>query len=201
MSQMIPDPVAARADLRTVAEDVLNRLTTGVGPTPVEVERLDVKEEAGRRDRTRNLLPAAPTNPAAAEHLAGEVRCMANTPRGGAIILGIEDATWAPLGTALDIEWLRQRLDDLTGIAPVVEEREYLGARVLLILVAESPDPVEDMDHRVRWRVGDRCVEVDRAEWWTHRATLLGVDPMAAPTNHTVSDIPDSALSVVRKYL
>jgi ATP-dependent DNA helicase RecG len=49
--------------------------------------------------------------------------------------------------------------------------------------------------------VGDRCVEVDRAEWWTHRATLLGVDPMAAPTNHTVSDIPDSALSVVRKYL
>jgi len=201
VSQMIPDLVAAREELRAVADEVLARLAAGVGPNAVEVERVDVKEEAARRDRSGGLLPASPTNQAAAEHLAGEVRCMANTPRGGAIVLGVEDGTWAPLGTDLDIEWLRQRLDDLTGIAPVIEEREVGGARVLLLLIAESPDPVEDSDHRVRWRVGDRCVEADRAEWWTHRAARIGVDPMAAPTERSTADISDAALAAVRKYL
>ena len=198
---MLPDPVHARSELRTIADDVLLRLASGSGPSAVETEHVDVKEEAGRRDRTGAMLPSGPTNPAAADQLAGEVRCFANTPGGGAIILGVEDRSWAPLGTDLDPEWLRQRLDDLTGVAPVVEQRTLGGARVLLLLVAESPDPVEDPDRRLRWRVGDRCVEVDRSEWWRHRADRIGVDPMAAPTPKTVADVRGEAVRVLRDYL
>ncbi len=201
MSQMLPDPMHARAELRSVVDAVLGRLAAGSGPTRVEAERVDVKEEAGRRDRAGGLLPASKTNQVAAEHLAGEVRCFANTPNGGAAILGIEDGTWAPLGTALDEEWLRQRLDDLTGIAPLIEVRMLHGVRLLVLLVAESPDPVEDRDRRLRWRVGDRCVEVDRAQWWRHRAERIGVDPMAAPTPKTIVDVREEALRVVRAYL
>lgn len=181
-----------------MAEGVLARLAAGVGPVPVESERVDVKEEAGRRDRTGMLLPSGPTNPAAAAKLADEVRCFANTPGGGAVVLGVEDGTWEPLGTALDPEWLRQRLDDLTGIAPVVEERSLRGVRLLLLLVAESPDPVEDPDRRLRWRVGDRCLEVDRSEWWRLRADRIGVDPMAAPTPLTAADVRPDAVRIVR---
>lgn len=201
MSSMLPDPVHARDELLALADSVLSRLVAGVGPTKVETERVDVKEEAGRRDRSGGLLPANATNPAAAEHLANEVRCFANTPGGGAIVLGVEDVTWSPLGTAIDAEWLRQRLDDLTGVAPMIEERELHGMRVLLLLVAESPDPVEDPDRRVRWRVGDRCVEVDRSEWWRVRADRIGVDPMAAPTPKTAVDVDPEAVRIVRAYL
>ena len=201
MTDILPDPVHARAVLQAAVDELLDKLAAGGAPTKVEAERIDVKEEAGRRDRTGNLLPAATTNSAAADHLAGEVRCFANTPGGGAVVVGIEDGTWAALGTRLDAEWLRQRLDDLTGVAPVVEERTIDGVRILVLLVAESPDPVEGPDRRLRWRVGDRCVEVDRSEWWQHRAERIGVDPMAAPTPQTMSDVRAEAMRAVRRYL
>lgn len=167
----------------------------------VESERVDLKEEAGRRGRGGTLQPGTPTNPAAAEHLAGEVRCFANTPGGGGIILGVDDQTLGPLGTQLDAEWLRQRLDDLTGVAPVIEERRIRGIRVLVLLIGESAEPVEDTDRRLRWRVGDQCRTVDRAEWWSHRASRLGVDPMAAVTDRRLTDISVRALAVARDYL
>lgn len=198
---MLPDPVHARQELLDLAENVLRHVNSGSAPDGLEVERVDLKEEAGRRGPGGVLLPGTATNPAAAEKLAGEVRCFANTPGGGAILLGVEDRTWAPLGTDLDCEWLRQRLDDLTGIAPVIEERYARGSRVLLVLIAESPDLVEDPDRRVRWRVGDRCVEVDRSEWWRHRAERIGVDPMAAPTPSRLPDVREEALRLVRAYL
>lgn len=198
---MIPDPVRARAELREYADIVLGHLEAGTGLARVETEKVDLKEEAGRRDRGGDLFAGASTNPAAAEHLAGEVRCFANTPGGGVIVLGVHDKTHALLGTALDVEWLRQRLDALTGIAPVVEERSIRGVRLLILLVSESSEPVEDKDQRLRWRVGDQCRTVDRAEWWTHRAHRIGVDPMAAPTTHRPQDMSVSALSVVRTFL
>lgn len=198
---MLPDPVHARAKLRALADAVLGRLDEGCGPTPLESEHVDIKEEAGRRDRTGAVLPALATNQSAAEHLAAEVRCFANTPGGGALIVGVQDRTWAPVGTALDREWLRQRLDDLTGVVPVVEERLLKGSRVLLLLVAESPDPVEGPDRRLRWRVGDHCVEVDRSEWWRHRSERIGVDPMAAPTPATMAVVREEGVRVARSYL
>ena len=198
---MIPDPLHARAQVRELAEALLTQLREGQVPSSPEGERIDVKEEGGRRDRTGALLPGSRTNQAAAEHLAGEVRCFANTPGGGAVLVGVENGSWALLGTDLDAEWLRQRLDDLTGIAPVVEEHRVRGARLLLLLIAESPDPVEGPDRRLRWRVGDRCVEVDRSEWWRHRAERVGVDPMAEPTPSSADAVRPEGLAVARQYL
>jgi ATP-dependent DNA helicase RecG len=198
---MIPDPVAARALLSEQVERVLSALSSGRPPADLESEKVDLKEEAGRRDRTGGLEPGTPTNAAAVTQLAGEIRCFANTPGGGAIILGVDDKTRDPLGTKLDPEWLRQRLHDLTGIAPAIEEREIRGIRVLVLLIGESAEPVEDPDRRLRWRVGDQCRTVDRAEWWTHRAQRVGVDPMAAPTERRQSDLSRRALAVARDYL
>lgn len=198
---MIPDPVEARATLRRHVDEVLERLAAGTGPSKVETEKVDLKEEAGRRDRSGGLLPGSSANPAAAEKLAREVRCFANTPGGGAIVLGVDDKTHALLGTVLDPEWLRQRLDALTGIAPAVEEQMVAGARLLVILIGESTEPVEDSDQRLRWRVGDECKTVDRSEWWNHRAGRIGVDQMAASTARRLGDIGPGALSVARFYL
>ena len=198
---MIPDPIQTRTELLRQVETVLTRLDAGGGSGHIETEKVDLKEEAGRRDRAGGLLTGSDKNPAAAEHLAGEVRCFANTPGGGAIILGVDDKTLSLLGTALDAEWLRQRLDALTGIAPVIEERTIRGARLLIILIAEGAEPVEDPDQRLRWRVGDHCMRVDRAEWWNHRAQRIGVDPMAAPTTRRQDDVSIGALAVAREYL
>ena len=139
MTHMIPDPIQTRTELLRQVETVLTRLDAGGGSGHIETEKVDLKEEAGRRDRAGGLLTGSDKNPAAAEHLAGEVRCFANTPGGGAIILGVDDKTLSLLGTALDAEWLRQRLDALTGIAPVIEERTIRGARLLIILIAYLP--------------------------------------------------------------
>lgn len=198
---MIPDPVAARDALHQAVNQVLARLTSRQQLSRLETEHVDLKEEAGRRDRTGALLPGSAANPDAANQLAGEVRCFANTPGGGAIILGIEDKTLSPLGTQLEIEWLRQRLDDLTGIAPAIEERDIRGFRLLVLLISESPEPVEDPDQRLRWRVGDRCTTVDRAEWWSHRADRIGVDFMAAPTERRPTDITSRTRAAARDYL
>lgn len=198
---MIPDPVEARAMLRAEVDRVLGLLRAGAAAGPVESEKVDLKEEAGRRGRGGMLQPGTTTNPAAADHLAGEIRCFANTGGGGAIVLGVDDKTLDPLGTRLDTEWLRQRLDDLTGIAPVIEEEDIRGIRVLVLLIGESAEPVEDPDRRLRWRVGDQCRTVDRAEWWNHRAARIGLDPMSAPTERRPPDISPRALAVARDYL
>ncbi|MEZ0165819.1 DUF5635 domain-containing protein [Kineococcus sp. LSe6-4] len=198
---MIPDPVEARRRTREHAEAVLTALARGEAPPQWESQAVDLKEEAGRRDEHGDVQPGQARNPQAEKHLAAEVRCFANTPGGGAVVLGVDDKTHDLLGTALDADFLRQRLHVLTGVAPVVEERSVRGVRVLLLLVGEADGPVEDSDHRLRWRVGDRCVTVDRAEWWTRRAARIGVDPMAAVTSRRLADVRESALTAVRAYL
>lgn len=201
VGQMIPDPIVSRQAVRELVDDALARLGSGRGLTVTETERIDFKEEAGRRDRGGGLLPGSPQNPAASAKLADEVRCFSNTPEGGAIIVGVDDKTHALLGTALDPEWLRQRINDLTGVAPAVEVRTTAGARLLVIFVAESAEPVEDPDQRLRWRVGDQCRTVDRAEWWNHRAERIGVDPMAVATPRRLANISPEAVAVARSYL
>ena len=73
------------------------------GSVPEERQRVDFKEEAGRRDRDGAILPGATTNEVAVEKLAGEVACMSNTPGGGALILGVAD-DGTVIGTDLDQE-------------------------------------------------------------------------------------------------
>lgn len=163
-----------------------------------EREAIDFKEEAGRRGAGGVLLEGQPQNLAAADALAKEVTCLANTPGGGALVVGVEDSTGALLGTELNAEWLRQRIYQRVDVAPAVESVEVAGTRLLVVYVAASREPVEDQDGKLRWRTGGTCQPVDRAEWWLHRQDAAGSDPMAAVTERTALDVPPGALSVAR---
>lgn len=189
------------AELRAAVEVCLRRLTAGELPTVVERERVDLKEEAGRRGPGGALMPPAPQNIQAATHLSDEVACMANTPGGGALVVGVRDADGDLIGTGLDAEWLRHQVYRRVDVAPVVEEREERGARLLVVLVPEAREPVEDTSGRLRWRVGPHCVPVDRGVWWLHRQGRAGWDPMAAPSRMRPTDVAPAALTAARRYL
>ena len=170
-------------------------------PSNAEREQVDVKEEAGRRGKGGLLLPGEPHNLAAADQLADEVACLANTPGGGALIVGVEDTTGALLGAALDEEWLRHRIYERVDIAPAVEPVQVDGMRLLVIYVAAAREPVENTAGQLRWRTAGQCVPVDRAEWWLHREDVTGHDPMAATTDRTVDDTAPAAIEIARRYL
>lgn len=195
------DLIEARAQLTAEADAVLAHLREGRPPPHAETERVDCKEEPGRRGRNGVLLPGESQNNAAADYLAKEVCCLANTPGGGALILGVADGTWEVLGTNLEVDWLRHRIYQQADIAPAIEERTVAGQRLLMILVAESREPVEDADGKIRWRVGTHCVPVDRAEWWQHHQRRAGLDPMAAVTDRAGTDAAPAAVALVRRYV
>ena len=120
---------------------------------------------------------------------------------GGALVVGVEDATGDLLGTRLDVEWLRHRVWERVDVAPAVEERQVRGVRLLVVLVAEARTPVEDRRGRLRWRVGPHCVDVDRSEWWVQQQTRRVQDPLAAPSGRTLPDVQPAALVAVARLL
>lgn len=196
-----PDLVDARAVIRRTVDTVLAKLGADVLPDDAELKHVDIKEEAGRRGSGGVLLAGQPQNTAAAAQLADEVACFANTPGGGALIIGIENKTGDLLGTALDRDWLRHGIYTRVDLAPDIEEREVGGVRLLVLYVAAANEPVEDTSGRIRWWVGTNCVAVDRAEWWLHRQTQAGYDRMAAATGRTVVDVSSGAVAAARRYL
>ncbi|MFB9315775.1 DUF5635 domain-containing protein [Nocardioides plantarum] len=192
------------ADLRVARDAVaecLTKLRSGILPDDAERERVDIKEEAGRRGSGGVLLPAAPQNTRAADQLADEVACMANTPGGGALIVGIEDKTGDLIGTDLDIEWLRNQIHRRVDVAPNIEATIEQGIRLLVLYVPEAREPVEDTSDRIRWRVGKACEPIDRGTWWVHRQGRAGWDAMARPSTMTVADITPGSMTVARDYI
>lgn len=198
---MFRDLVEARSDLLEQVDALLTVVGAGRAPTAAETERIECKEEPARRGQGGVVLPGAATNTAAAEYLAREVCCLANTPGGGAIILGVEDGTWQAIGTDLDAEWLRHQIWRRSDVAPAVEERQVQGQRLLVLFVAEAAEPLTDPDNHLRWRVADNCVPVDRAEWWFSRQERAGHDPMAAATRRTADDVTPEAVALARRQL
>lgn len=89
-----------RATTEALVATCLQQIQSGVLPSEAERQRVDIKEEAGRRGSGGRLLAGERTNTKAADHLADEVAAMANTPGGGALIVGIEDSTGDLLGTS-----------------------------------------------------------------------------------------------------
>ncbi|MEZ0492468.1 DUF5635 domain-containing protein [Kineococcus sp. TBRC 1896] len=187
-----------RAQLLALVAAALDARTSGGPLDPLESTRLDFKEEAGRRHRDGSLMPGSPRNVTAADHLADEVACMANTPGGGALLVGFDDRTGEVLGASLDADWLRHRIHQRIDVAPAVEERHVEGSRVLVLLVAESREPVEDTRSRLQWRVGGRCSPVDRTEWWLHQQRRRRHDTMAEPSGKTLRDVSARALQIAR---
>ncbi|WP_047260307.1 DUF5635 domain-containing protein [Corynebacterium uterequi] len=187
-----------REALRRQVEAILASATEGRLVTTDETQDVDFKEEAGRR-RGSIIEPGQSENQEAATKLANEVACMANTPGGGALIVGVEDKTGRLIGTELDVDWLRQRIYSAVDVAPDVLEHRIQGQRVLAIYVAPAREPVEDTGGSLRWRVGDACQPVDRSEWWEHRRSQHAFDEMAEDSSNTSDDVRPAALDIARR--
>ena len=68
--------------LEVLVEQALRRLSEGEPPSRIEVERVELKEEPGRRGVGGAVSPGKRENERAASYLAEEMACMANTPGG-----------------------------------------------------------------------------------------------------------------------
>ena len=190
-----PDPVHEQVNA------VLARLAAGEPPSRIEVAQVDVKEEPGRRSAAGAIVPGSSENEAAAQYLAGEMACFANTTGGGAIILGIAD-DGTGIGTELDAEWLRHRIWQLTDGKLTVTIREVLLSKVRLLVLTthEAIEPIR-YHGRVKWRVNDNCVEIDPTTWHTHKLQRIGYDWSAQSSGHTSADASPVALDISRRYL
>jgi ATP-dependent DNA helicase RecG len=190
-----------RRRLVAAVDRALELLAAGASAAAAEIEGVDFKEEAGRRGRGGVVLSGQARSDAVASQLADEVACLANTPGGGALVVGVAD-DGTVIGAASDRDWLRQRVHERVEVAPAVEERLLPGGqRLLVLLVAEAREPVENIGGQLRWRVGATCAPVDRSEWWADRLRRAGVDPLAARTNRTTEDIAPGALAATRRLL
>ncbi|EQD52754.1 transcriptional regulator with HTH domain protein, partial [mine drainage metagenome] len=90
---------------------------------------------------------------------------MANTPGGGAIVLGVAD-DGTRIGTELDPEWLRHRIWQLTErrLTVAVRAVDLNGTRILVLTTHEAIEPIR-FEGKLKWRVNDNCVEVDPTSW------------------------------------
>lgn len=186
-------------------EEQLNRvlagLAAGKAPHEIELRNVDVKEEPGRRNQNREVLPGNRENEEAARFLARELACMANTDGAGIIILGVSDQG-ERIGTELDSQWLRHRIFQLSDRRLTIDIREgKLGtARLLILRAPEAVEPIR-FQGRILWRVADNCVEVDAATWAAGRLQRSGYDWSAQTSGHTLKDVSATALEVARRFL
>lgn len=190
-----PDPV------ETQLNAVLGLLADGSAPCTIERAQVDIKEEPGRRGPAGVILPGAIKNEEAATYLAAEMACFANTPGGGALILGIADKG-ERVGTAIDADWLRHRLYELTGRALTVTVRvvNLEGTRLLVLSTHEALEPVRYAG-KIKWRVDDHCVEVDPTTWHSGKLQRSGVDWSVHPSGHTFADVSAVAIEIARRFL
>lgn len=190
----------ARIQLEQAVEDIFASYQQGYLVKTQETQSIDFKEEAGRRNG-QEILPGSTENPEAATKLADEVACLANSPGGGALILGVEDGTGKLIGTELDVDWLRQRINKAVQVAPDIAAHTISGIRLLVIYVAQAREPVADTGGRLRWRVGDSCSPIDRAEWWQHLDSTRTMDTMAEKSESVPDDITTGTERILRQLL
>ncbi len=197
MSTLFGDSPVSRA-VRTILSD----LDAG-RPVDDTVERqvVDLKEEHGRRDKSGRVGPSMAHNEAAARELAAAAACMANTPGGGALVVGVSDSGDL-IGTSLDSEWLRHRMWELSSRSLTVDiaERECRGCRLLVIVAPRAVEPIR-VDGKVRWRVGANCVEVDPHTWHAKRMAVLNYDWSAEASMIPVEQARPAALQEARDFL
>lgn len=169
-----------------------------------ERQAVDYKEEPGRRDNRGSVLPGTADNERAAAFLAREAACMANTPGGGALIVGVNDKDDGPLliGTQLDEEWLRFRIYEITNRLLTVDARPVVvsDVRLLVVTCPRAIEPIR-VDGRIRWRVGASCQEVDAASWHGRHRLSIRFDWSAQRSNHAASSARPAALESARAFL
>lgn len=191
-----PDPLAEQVG------QMLQRLAGGDKPSEIETLQVDCKEEPGRRGPRGAVLPGSEQNDHAAKYLADELACLANTPGGGAIILGVAD-DGQRIGTDLDPQWLRHRIYELTSRRLTIDAQpvDLDGTRVLVLTTRDAIEPIAATNGRIYWRVDDNCVEVDPSTWHAGRLHRTGVDWSALPSGHHLDDIDPTAVEMARRFL
>ena len=197
----MPTGFEAPAALDEQVQRVLELLEQGRAPAEIETTHVDIKEEPGRRDRNGNVLPTNRENEQAARYLAGEMACMANTPGGGAIVLGLSD-DGARIGTGIDPEWLRHRIFELTERKLTIFARPRVldGCCLLVLSAPEAWEPIP-YKGRYRWRVNDNCVDMDFTSWNDRMLHRGGYDWSAQPSAHSLTDIDQTAVEIARRYM
>ena len=179
-------------------------IKTGVRVDDVESLTLDFKEEAGRRARDGVYGPGSAHNDAAARSLAEAAACLANT-EGGVLVIGVADkgvGQDALIGAELDPEWLRERVWACTEphLGVEVEERYEDGVRLLLVLVQRG-FRLHRADRKFKHRIGTGCVEMSAEDQRRAEEDRSSYDWSAEPSNHTLADVSEAAVELVRQYL
>lgn len=196
VSFLAEDPV------RRAVDEALAALVAGTPVAGIEHDRIDFKEDPSRRGPRGEFVTPGPTQvEKAALYLADEAACMSNSG-GGALIVGVEDATGAVLGTNLDAMWLRGRIHDLSErrLTCAVEEVTLTGKRLLVIISPPAQEPIR-VRGRARHRVGGRCVEIDASQWMATHMRRLGFDWSAQPSHVSAARVRAAAVEVARRYL
>ena len=187
--------------LESQIRQALDRLDAGHAPRAIETTHVDFKEEPGRRTPTGGVIEGGVRNERAAEYLAREMACMANTPGGGAIILGVAD-DGTRIGTLLCPDSLRHQIYELTDRALTISVRvaELDAVRLLVLSTHEAIEPIR-FRGRVHWRVDKHCVEIDPSSWHEQRMHRSGFDWSAQPSQYTMEDVNLVAVEIARDYL
>ncbi|MCY4133708.1 MAG: putative DNA binding domain-containing protein [bacterium] len=189
-----PDPLEQQINA------ALQHLADGQAPSQAETTQIDFKEEPGRR-QGQSIIPGERTSKVAASYLAEEMACMANTPGGGALIVGIAD-DGTRIGTELDAEWLRHRIYELTERKLTIDVREAVlcECRILVLTAHEAVEPIR-YGGRIRWRIDANCVEIDASTWYTRKPHNSGFDWSEQPSGQTLDDVSPVAAEIARRYL
>ena len=195
MTFLGPDP------LQEQIEQILKSLDSGKPPKEIEVTQVDIKEEPGRRGRAGLILAGHAQNEEAAMYLAEKMACMANTPGGGAVIVGISD-DGDRIGTLLDPEWLRGRIWELaqSKLTITVRPVNLSGTPILVLWTDYAIEPIY-YSNKLKWRVNRSCVEIDANSWYAENRKRAGYDWSAQSSGHTLQDISPLAVDIARGYL
>jgi ATP-dependent DNA helicase RecG len=189
---------------RQAGLDALASVIAGGRARDVESETVDFKEEAGTVEHG-GRRPIQPHHEPAAEALAIEVACLANSNDGGVLVVGVSDSLSghdALVGTYLDHDWLKERIWSLTQpnyAGFFIEEHFERGVRLYLIVVEPALEEIR-AGGKLRTRHGPRCVEISgddarrflearRGYDWSAEASglrLSHIHPRAADTAATL---------------
>lgn len=189
---------------RQTALDAIARLAAGARAADVEDEIVDFKEEAGTVIRGGARTSIDPRHSPAAEGLAVEVACLANSRGGGILVVGVDDKGSGPtalVGTFLDLGWLRERIWSLTSPHYSVDEIEEItsfGPRLYLINVPPALEEVR-AGGKLRMRRGTDCVEVSGDDARRLLEDRRGFDWTAEPSGIRLSAADPVALRSARR--
>jgi ATP-dependent DNA helicase RecG len=191
---------------RNAALAAIEAVRNGAVADTAETELVDFKEERGTFDKaTKTRRAVDPRHEPAAQALAEEVGCFANSDSGGVLVVGVDDKASgadAFVGAHLDVSWLRERIYSLTQpnvSVDLIEELTVEGRRIYLINVAPGLEEVR-VGGKLRARFSTGCEELsgDRARDFLERRRRF--DWTAESSGLRLSDAEPAALESARRH-